>query len=134
MEEKVGKISRNLRLICVCAIVLGIVNMIPILFGAPAISIAYMVTTGGIPLIIGVIFMTLLFRSQDLHKLYASAVHLCYLNFALGMSIILLAFAPAFYLTMQAAVFNIVASGGLIISGAWLLINSYRIARLSIIP
>lgn len=134
MREKVDKIRRAGKLICACSIIFGIINMIPISFGAPSSSTAFMVITAIIPVIIGAALMPSFFGSRNLNKLYASIMHLCYLDISFGISIILLAFGPISYFMAVAAAFNTFASIGLIASGACILVHSYLIARLSIVP
>ncbi|MCK5093193.1 MAG: hypothetical protein KAR18_00625 [Spirochaetes bacterium] len=135
MKEKNEIIQRNGKIICLCGIIFGVLNMIPLAFGAPGPSIAFMIITGIFPLLLG-IFMISSFSGKegDLKKLYTRAMHLSYICISLGISILLLMFAPITYISTAGVVFNMIAALGMVVSGLWILLNSYAVTRFSIIP
>jgi hypothetical protein len=135
MKEKNEIIQRNGKIICLCGIIFGVLNMVPMVFGAQGPSMAFMIITGIFPLLLG-LFMISSFSGKegDLKKLYTRAMHLSYICVSLGISILLLMFAPITYVSAISAVFNMIAAIGLIVSGAWILLHSYAVTRFSIIP
>jgi hypothetical protein len=135
MKEKIDKIKKNGKTVCLLSLLFGIIHIVPIFFGAPIEAAAFMIVTAILPVALGIIMVFSFSNAEEnLFKLHNRVMHISYIDISMAITIILLAFTPRVYFSAVGAVLNVITSIGLGVTGIWILLSTYSTTRYSIIP